>query len=62
MKYILILLSDNTTLGEVTTNRNLTVLELCELLGIRIAETESDYAGLPDNGMYDIYDIGMEVV
>lgn len=40
-------------IGKVMTNHSMTKDEMCDLAGVKLAFTEEDYMGIPENGMYD---------
>lgn len=52
-------MSGGEILGRVITNHDMTLEEVCDVLGIKIAKTENDFEYLPDNGMYDIDDLNL---
>ena len=48
---------NNEVVAELTTNRSMTYEEICDACGVELAQTEEDFAGMPENGKYDIYNL-----
>lgn len=41
-------------IGKLICNHRMTDEEICDACGIKLAKTQEDFEGMPENGMYDL--------